>query len=115
MENLIGSCHCGNIKFEVKTDLDCPIRCNCSFCQRRGAIVQIVSKPMFSLVKGVQSLKLYGKQKFAKHNFCRNCGIHVFTEITEDDGDKVAVNLNCIDQIELDLLQIMPFDGKHVF
>ena len=77
--------------------------------------MQIVAKPMFSLLQGSQSLKSYGKQKFAKHNFCSHCGIHVFTEITEDDGDKVAVNLNCIDEVELESLELMLFDGKNIF
>jgi hypothetical protein len=33
-----GSCHCGQIKFEVEGTLDNVIDCNCSICQRLGAL-----------------------------------------------------------------------------
>ena len=31
-----GSCHCGRMAFEVESDLDQVIECNCSHCSRKG-------------------------------------------------------------------------------
>ena len=31
-----GSCHCGKVAFEVETDLDQVVSCNCSHCRRKG-------------------------------------------------------------------------------
>ena len=115
MPTFNGSCHCGDVSFAVVTEVDCPIRCNCSFCSRRGAIVQIIDAKNFTLVSGSEQLLQYGKQPFAKHNFCRQCGIHTFTRITEDDANKVAVNLNYVTAIDTSKLTPMLFDGAHLF
>jgi hypothetical protein len=29
-----GSCHCGKVAYEVETDLEQVIECNCSICRR---------------------------------------------------------------------------------
>lgn len=33
-----GSCHCGNIRFEVDGELGSALACNCSICARKGNI-----------------------------------------------------------------------------
>jgi hypothetical protein len=34
-----GSCHCGTVAFEFKAELTCAVRCNCSICSRKGALL----------------------------------------------------------------------------
>ena len=34
-----GGCQCGAVRYEVDTDLDKTITCNCSRCQRRGSVL----------------------------------------------------------------------------
>jgi len=114
MSKLTGSCHCNSIKFEFESTIDSPISCNCSFCSRRAAIVQIVLEPMFTLTLGADKLSSYGNKPFAKHQFCSNCGIQVFTKIDEESGRKVAVNLHCVDGVDCDSLEPMQFDGKNI-
>ena len=55
-----GSCHCGAVKFAVRTALEPAARCNCSLCRRRGALMS----PMFAaadlkIVEGEDVLTLY--------------------------------------------------------
>ena len=48
----IGSCHCKNIEFEVETNLEKIVQCNCSICIRRNAKMIMVPKENFNLIKG---------------------------------------------------------------
>ena len=34
-----GSCHCGNVAYEVEGEIDKAIACNCSMCQRKGSLL----------------------------------------------------------------------------
>ena len=65
-----GSCHCKNIEFEVETDLEKIIQCNCSICIRRNAKMIMVPKENFTLTKGETDLFLYQfNSNIAKHYF----------------------------------------------
>jgi ABC-type uncharacterized transport system substrate-binding protein len=37
-----GSCHCGNIAFEVEGLIDKAMACNCSICSRKGSLLWFV-------------------------------------------------------------------------
>ncbi|RUV29345.1 GFA family protein, partial [Mesorhizobium sp. M5C.F.Ca.IN.020.32.2.1] len=37
-----GNCHCGKIAFEVEGNLTGAVRCNCSICSRKGALLWAV-------------------------------------------------------------------------
>ena len=37
-----GSCHCGQIRFEVQGELTGVVDCNCSICQRKGTLMWFV-------------------------------------------------------------------------
>lgn len=52
--------------------------------------------------------------KLAKHYFCRNCGIQLFSETTRWPG-KYGVNLNCVEGVDVQSLETIPFDGKNLF
>ena len=40
-----GGCHCGRVRYEVATSLEPVIDCNCSICQKRGALLDLSSSP----------------------------------------------------------------------
>ncbi len=46
----------------------------------------------------------------AKHYFCRHCGVSPFTRPRLDPA-RWAVNLRCIDALDLSSLEIQEFDG----
>ncbi len=39
-----GSCHCGNIAFEVDGEIEAVVVCNCSICSRKGALLWAVPR-----------------------------------------------------------------------
>ena len=55
------NCHCGAVEAEINLDGDLAkvIKCNCSICKRKGAIMSMVKNEDFKIVKGGDKLKLY--------------------------------------------------------
>jgi hypothetical protein len=51
-----GSCHCKAIEFEIESDLDKIMQCNCSICIRKNAKMIMVPKDNFKLLKGESDL-----------------------------------------------------------
>lgn len=114
METYLGKCHCGAVSFEVDTDLTSTFRCNCSFCVRRGAVINKVPAEQFRLLAGETVLTRYGSRDFSKHFFCSRCGIQCFTRITRDDESSVAVNVGCLEDVDLETLEPRLFDGANL-
>ena len=95
-------CHCGFIEAEinVSNSLEKLIRCNCSICKRKGAIMSIVKNENFKIIKGKNKLKMYQfHSKIAKHYFCSNCGIYTHHH-PRINPSLTGFNLGCIDDID---------------
>mgnify|MGYP001242385564 CR=1 FL=1 len=108
----IGSCHCKNIEFEVETDLEKIVQCNCSICIRRNAKMIIVPKENFNLTKGEMSLSLYQfNSNIAKHYFCKKCGIYTHHN-RKSDPNGMGVNLGCVDELDATDYDTKSFDGR---
>lgn len=107
-----GSCHCGAIRFEYLQPSSAAFQCNCSICHRRGAIWQGCEDAHFRLLEGQQALVGYRfGTHTAQHFFCRHCGVAPFSHPRLAPQHWV-VNLRCVDDIDLDTLQIGRFDGQ---
>jgi hypothetical protein len=107
-------CHCGEVRFEVTTDLSSVVACNCSLCQKRGALWSFVPAEHFGLRAGAEDLKDYqfGK-KTLHHLFCAQCGVGAFSRGKNPKGeDMVAVNVRCLDDVDIAALTPTPFDGR---
>lgn len=107
-----GSCHCGNIKFEVEAPVVLEVdRCNCSICKKSGFLHLIVPLNKFKLLQGQDSISTYTfGSGIAKHTFCKNCGVKPFyTPRSNPDG--IDINVNCLDE-EVEM-NITPFDGQN--
>jgi hypothetical protein len=51
--------------------------------------------------------------KTISHLFCASCGMESFARAAKPDGTKmVAVNLRCLEGVDLDTLTPHPFDGR---
>jgi len=109
-----GSCHCGQIAFEVEGDLTQLIECNCSICRKKGSLMWMVSPDRFRLLTPQSKVATYTFNKHrVKHRFCPTCGIHTFGEGTAPNGEEViVVNARCLDDADLANIAIRPYDGR---
>lgn len=113
-----GRCHCGAVSFAVETGqpIDHGMRCNCSICARKGAMMsqQLFDYDELHIKAEPDAMGLYQfGDKTAKHFFCRNCGIYTFHESGRFPG-KHRINLGCIDEIDSLDLPFERFDGRRL-
>ena len=109
-----GSCHCGKVTFDVEGELDGVMSCNCSMCQRKGALMWFVPRENLHVHRGESALATYTFNKHViHHKFCPACGIHPFGEGTDGSGKATAaINVRCLENVDLDALKITHFDGR---
>jgi hypothetical protein len=112
-----GSCHCGAVQFSFESEpITKGLRCNCSLCARKGAMMtpEVIPPQDFKIDAQDHALGVYQfGPKTAKHYFCSRCGIYTFHETARVPGHFRA-NLGCIDGIDTFLLDADVFDGKHL-
>jgi hypothetical protein len=108
-----GGCHCGRVRFRVKTQKLEAVDCNCSICTKKGFLHLIVTKDAFELLSGEGELSTYTfNTGIAKHTFCKTCGMHAFyTPRSHPDG--IDVNIRCLDGFAWQKFSVTPFDGRH--
>ncbi|ADO68420.1 GFA family protein [Stigmatella aurantiaca] len=109
-----GGCHCGQIQYEVTADLNQVISCNCSVCTKKGALLSFVGADQFKLLSGKDAVSDYQfNKKVIHHLFCRTCGVESFASGTAPDGRQMyAINVRCLEGVDLAALRVTPVDGK---
>ncbi|GAB6260785.1 GFA family protein [Photobacterium sp. CCB-ST2H9] len=109
-----GSCHCGNIAFEAEGEIEEALACNCSICRRKGSLLWFVPRSQFRLLTPESAASTYTFNKHViQHRFCPTCGIHPYGEGKDQQGNAiVAVNIRCLDEIDLDVIPVKYFDGR---
>lgn len=109
-----GSCHCGQVAFEVEGEIDGALACNCSICSRKGALLWFVPKDRLRLITAEEAASTYTFNQHAiKHRFCPRCGIHPYGEGTDPSGiHMAAINLRCIEGLDLESIPVQHFDGR---
>lgn len=109
-----GSCHCGQISFEVEGELGHVVKCNCSICSRKGSLLWRVPVGEFRLLTPEAEIAAYtfGKQRI-RHRFCPTCGIHLFAEgAGPPENPMVVVNVRCLENVEVSSFPVTHFDGR---
>ena len=81
---LNGSCHCGAVKFTVRSNAPCPyMKCYCSVCRKTagggGYVINLSGIADTLEVDGSDNLSVYqamidGAESPAQRNFCSKCG-----------------------------------------
>jgi hypothetical protein len=110
-----GSCHCGAVRFSARVAIERVTVCNCSNCSKKGFLHQRVQPQDFTLLSGQEKLGLYQFGSMAaKHHFCTQCGIHVFTRPRAAPG-LYTINVRCLDDFDLAAarLDYVDFDGRN--
>jgi hypothetical protein len=115
MQTYTGGCHCGDIRYEVQTNLEGTIACNCSHCAIKGLLLKFVPAEFFTLTHGDESTLT--EYRFNKHHirhlFCPVCGVQSYSRGTGvNDAEMIAINVRCLDDVEADALEVTKFDGK---
>ncbi len=113
-EKTCAQCHCGAVVFnaELTDGFNTVLRCNCSFCRMRGAVV--VTARGIDIVQGKEKLTEYrfGSQE-AAHYFCSDCGIYTFHQ-RRSDPTLYGVNVACIDGVSpFDFASVNVTDGMN--
>ena len=110
------SCHCGRVeaKINLTGSFKKFLKCNCSICKRKGALMTMVKNEDFKITKGKEVLKLYQfHTNVAKHYFCSNCGIYTHHNPRSNPAI-TGFNVGCIDEVDtFQLDEISINDGKN--
>lgn len=68
-----GSCHCGAVRFAIRTDFAELTTCDCSICRRKNALMVKVHESAFELLGGEDNLTEYRfHTRTARHFFLQN-------------------------------------------
>jgi hypothetical protein len=110
-----GGCHCGQVRFEATSDLAMVTACNCSICTKKGLHFVFLAPNSFQLRAGEENLREYLFNKHAiRHQLCIDCGVDVFARGKRPDGTEVvALNVSCIDGIDLSKIAMTSIDGRN--
>lgn len=109
-----GSCHCGAVAYQVDADISSALSCNCSICSRKGYLLAFVPGSSLIMLKTDVPLSSYTFNTHKiKHQFCPVCGCAPFGLGVDPEGNEVAaINVRCLQEIDLDALEIHQYDGK---
>ncbi|HEY6940549.1 GFA family protein [Dokdonella sp.] len=109
-----GGCHCGRVAFEVDADIATAIECNCSICSKKGHLLAFVPASNVVLRTPESALSTYTFNTHRiRHQFCPVCGIAPFGRGTDREGNETfAVNVRCLEGVDLRSLEIQSFDGR---
>jgi len=119
---LHGSCHCGNVSFELAWPGDAATiparRCGCTFCRKHGGVW--TSHPEARLRVRIAQPAQVSRYEFgtgtAEFVVCARCGAAPFVSSRIDGRSYAVVNVNTFDDVDAGRITIAAasFDGEQV-
>lgn len=129
--SLIASCHCGGTRIALPHIPDTANSCNCSFCQRTGAVWAYFHEGELDFL-ALDGDKVYSASDGVnQHHFCSHCGIHTWgsspdwSSAYNADGTpkgepgvvptrrSFAVNLHALDALDWSRVVVEKMDGRN--
>jgi len=108
-----GGCHCGAVRYRLRTRSRVMFECNCSICKMKGYLHLIVPRGDFELLAEQASLTDYQfNTRTAHHYFCKTCGVPSFY-VPRSHPDGYSVNGRCLDGHALADFTLRSFNGEH--
>ena len=112
IENVLGSCHCKSVQFEVSAEVVELTTCDCSICSRKNALMIKVHEDEISILKGQELLSTYTfNTHTAQHYFCSICGIYPFHR-KRVTPDYFGINVNCLHEFNHQGIPVRETNGK---
>lgn len=111
-----GSCRCGAVRYEVDIDLTAGShQCNCTWCTKTGWWAAFVKPQAFRLLSGGDNLVPFAAAGYFQRDRCETCGVMSFStgDMPELGGAFVAINLRCLDGVDLTGMPVRYLDGLH--
>ncbi|RZA19302.1 MAG: GFA family protein [Lysobacteraceae bacterium] len=112
VQTYAGSCHCGDVRFEVDLDLaEGGGKCNCSICRKTRNWSASAKPEAFRLLGDPEATSDYQFGSNSVHwRFCKRCGVRPYGEgdIPEAGGRFVSVQLACLDDVDAAALAAAP-------
>ena len=107
------SCHCGNVSLSIKPHPKHLISCNCSICQRLGALWgYFLPEDIDILIKQSPTNTYQWGDKNINFQHCPLCGCTTHYIPTKESGrEKMAVNFSMVDKAVSDEIAVKYFDG----
>lgn len=106
-----GTCHCGNVSFEITESPEYLVDCNCTACRRFGALWGHIEQSAFTRAgEGKTTAYMHGDKMLAFHT-CNNCGCTTHWEGHHPDHTHMAVNFRMCEPEVVDQFRIRKFDG----
>lgn len=107
------TCHCGSVELAVDFPDGSSVakRCNCSICQRKGAVMVYTARENLTVVRGADVLSTYTFHSgVAQHYFCSKCGIYTH-HVPRINPKMFGINAGCIEGLEIDEVELI--DGQN--
>ena len=109
-----GSCHCGEVRFQLDWQIDELTTCDCSLCAMRGALMAKVPEAALEVTAGEELLTLYQWNTHrARHYFCSRCGIYVFHR-KRAAPDHFGVNARCLHDLDVAAIPVRATEGANM-
>ena len=128
------TCHCGATRIALPGHPTEAARCNCTFCQRTGAVWAYYDPEALVVERADEQRSYSTNPAFGQHYFCGRCGMHSWGESLDwsqmynadgtlkgDDPDalptrrKRQVNLNLVDDLDWSKITIEELDGRNAW
>ena len=105
-------CHCGNLKLAANAAPDSMTSCNCSICNRLGALWAYYGGGAVEIdCAGAEQTYAFGERSITYHR-CAECGCTTHYTATQPDGRAlVAVNCRMAPLSEIKDIRLREFDG----
>lgn len=112
-EMVEASCHCGNIKLKVQALPENLISCNCSICNRIGALWGHYSPDEVEIISAGKGSKAYRwGDEYVDFYHCESCGLTTHNQLTEKcEQQRLSINFRMVDPKLTNSIAIRHFDG----
>ena len=108
------SCHCGAVRFRAPVP-EQVTRCNCTYCDRVGALWGYCAPEAFTLLSDPADLIVYAPTE-GQHFSCARCGMVTHgrsPDYQNRDVEKMSYNVRMDVDLDRSAIPVIDLDGRH--